>query len=102
MKRGRLQLHDVLCDILGSRNCYFSPPATIQMRYPCFVYHLSTIKTTHADNIPYMGAKRYSITAITEDTDSEFQWGLLKLPYCSFERSFTIDNLNHYVFNLYF
>lgn len=102
MKRDRLQLHEILCDILGSRNCYFSPPSTIQMKYPCFVYHLSILDINYADNIPYMGAKRYTITAITEDPDSDFQWDLLKLPYCSFERPFTTDNLNHYVFNLYF
>ena len=34
----RLELHEALCEVLGSRNVYFQPPDNVTMRYPCFVF----------------------------------------------------------------
>ena len=34
----RLQLHEELCSVLGSRNVYFQPPETIKLTYPCIIY----------------------------------------------------------------
>ena len=34
----RYELHEFLCEILGSRNVYFQPPESVKMKYPAIVY----------------------------------------------------------------
>lgn len=98
----RLKLHDLLVGILGSRYVYFQPPESIKMTYPCIVYKYSKDTTSHANNLPYNSNKRYSIQVIDKNPDTEIPDKLGKLPLCSSERFYTADNLNHYVYNLYF
>lgn len=102
MARPREELHEVLCNIIGSRNCYFQPPSTIRMVYPCIRYELARINPTHADNIPYLNSKAYSLTYIDEDLESEIPEKLLNLPYCSFDRSYDAEGLHHTVLTLYY
>lgn len=98
----RLELHEILVSILGSRNVYFQPPPSIRMKYPCIVYELDDIHTMNADNSKYADKRRYKITVIDSDPDSEFIDKLLELQYCSFDRFYASDNLNHFVFTLYY
>lgn len=102
MKTPRLQLHEILCELLGSRNCYFSPPSSLQMKYPCIRYELANTESTFADNRPYLTADRYNITVIDENPDSQIPKRVLELPYCISDRNYTQDNLNHFVFTLFY
>lgn len=102
MLEKRLELQSILEEILGSRNVYFQPPASFVMKYPCIVYERSDIKPTRADNFNYLKQNRYLVTAIDKDPDSAIPDRLMDLPYCSFNRHFVSDNLNHDVFILYF
>ena len=97
----RLELHEILCTILGSRNVYFQPPASVQMKYPAIVYSRKPINNTYADNLVYRQLKAYGVTVIDEDPDSEIVGKVSRLPTCSHDRHFTSDNLNHDVFTLY-
>lgn len=98
----RLQLQTLLEEIQGSRNVYFQPPATVQMKYPCIVYERDSIDSTFAGNKPYNHTKRYVVTVIDRNPDSDTPDKVAMLPLCSFSRHFTADNLNHDAFNLYF
>lgn len=98
----RLELHEVLCKILGSRNVYFQPPESVKMQYPAIVYERSDIRTLYADNNPYLQSLQYQVTVIDKNPDSEIVTGVSKLPLCRFDRHFTADHLNHDVFTLYF
>lgn len=98
----RLELHNELTKILGSGFAYFQPPESVKMTYPCIVYSLDNINTKHADDKPYVKTKRYSVMIIDKDPDSEIPDRMLTLPMCSFNRFYTVDNLNHWVFSLYF
>lgn len=102
MTKSREDLHYVLVNLLGSSNVYFQPPETIKLKYPCIVYELSDMETVKADNKKYLVRKRYQVTIIDEDPDSEFPDKMIKLPYCRFDRSFATEDLNHWVFSLYF
>lgn len=102
MENRRLQLHEVLCKILGTRNAYFQPPESIQMNYPAIVYGLDDIKNTYADDGVYLSARRYAVTVIDEDPDSPIVDKVCLLPMCRFNRHYEKDNLNHDVFELYF
>ena len=97
----RLELQTRLEDILGSRNCYFQPPASVQMKYPAIVYSLSNIDKRHANDDMYRSLIAYQVTLIDKNPDTQFLVPILALPYCSFSRFYTADNLNHWVFTLY-
>lgn len=98
----RLQLQTELEELLGSRNVYFQPPASVRMQYPAIVYSRSNIENRHADNNVYMQSYFYEITVIDEDPDSEIVEKVSKLPTCRFDRHHKADNLNHDVFTLYY
>lgn len=104
----RKALHDVLCEVLGTSpsaendRCYFCPPASIQLEYPCMIYNYSNNISDFADNIHYRNSQRYTITVIDEDPDSKIPNRLRELPYCISDRTFVIDGLNHFVHTLYY
>lgn len=98
----RLDLQTLLEGLLGSRFVYFQPPANVQMQYPCIVYEKDDIDTRFADNKPYRFSKRYQVTVIDRNPDSDIPDKVAALPMTAFSRWFAADNLNHDVFNVYF
>ena len=84
------------------RHVYFQPPEGFKLKYPCIVYELDRIETNFANNLPYLHNKRYSVTVITKDPDSEIPGLVADLPMCSHDRHFVNDNLHHDVFTIYF
>lgn len=102
-------LHDLLCNVLPGPfpekegdHCYFQPPADIQLYYPCIIYNYANDLDIFADNQHYQHSKRYSVTIIDEDPDSQISNELIKLPYCSSDRNFVVDGLCHFVYTLYY
>lgn len=102
MARPRVELHQILTDILGSANVYFQPPESLKLKYPCIVYERRGVFKDHADNLGYRMLKNYQLTYMDEDPDSDIPDKLLQLPKCSFDRHFASDNLNHDTFTIYF
>lgn len=98
----RLKLHEVFCNILGSRYVYFQPPAELRLNYPCIVYELDNVHITHANDSPYSHQNRYKITSIDYDPDSETPGKIAMMPTASFVTAFKANNLNHVVYNIYF
>ena len=98
----RLELHETLCNILGSRNVYYQPPESIRMKYPAIVYSRSRIDNTYANDDVYKQETSYSVTVIDEDPDSPIVEAISLLPRCRFDRHFISDNLNHDTFTLYY
>ena len=72
------------------------------MKYPAIVYNLDDIKPEFAGNVPYRFSNRYQLTVIAREPDTQIPFMIAALPTCRFDRSFVADNLNHFVFNLYF
>lgn len=85
---------------LGCR-AYFQPPSNISMGYPCIVYELDRIVKKRADNGVYLKTRRYQVKLITKNPDDPMVDALASMVYSEFERHYTIDGLNHYVFNIY-
>ena len=98
----RLELHEALVEILGSRNVYYQPPETLKLVYPCIIYKRSTPSVKFANDLPYIYNQRYSVTIIDKNPDSPILEKMNRLPHCSFDRHFTSDNLNHDIYNLYY
>lgn len=96
------ELQAVFEEILGSRNVYYNPPASVRMSYPAIVFGRSRIEKKSANNTTYMQNHRYEVTVIDGNPDCEYISEILKLPLCSFDRHFVSDNLHHNVFTLYY
>lgn len=98
----RLKLQTELEELLNSRNVYYQPPESIKMSYPSIVYSLKDIRLEHADNKSYYKSRCYEITVISAKPDPEYIDKILEFKQCRFDRHFKSDNLNHYVFTLYY
>lgn len=98
----RLYLQRKLAAIIKVRKVYFQPPATIKMEYPCIVYERSGGKTTFSDDCPYNFRRRYTVTVIDPDPDSIIPDLIAKeFKMCVADRTYSVDNLYHHVFTLY-
>lgn len=103
MKTRRLELHEKLCDILGSRHCYYRPPESVKLKYPCIVYDKRTGDSQYADNGSYIYEQSYDVTVIDHDPDSEIGDKIIKsFQMCRADRSYAVDNLYHNVYVLYY
>ena len=98
----RLELHEILVEILGSRNVYFQPPATLKMNYPCIVYKRSTGDSQFGDNSTYIYKQRYQIIYIDKNPDNSIIEKIIRLPLCVYDRGYSSDNLNNDVLNIYY
>ena len=98
----RLELQSILEKMLGTRNVYYQPAENLQMKYPAIRYQKTEDITYHGDNIKYLNRNCYDITVIDNIPDNEVINKILKLPYSSFDRHYTANNLNHDVIKLYF
>lgn len=98
----RSDLQTLLEMVLGSDRVYFQPPPNVQMEYPCIVYQRDFQQTEFADNTAYSHMKRYQVTAISRDPDSPVPDYLRELRFCSYDRFYTAEGLNHDVFKLFF
>lgn len=98
----RLELHEKFCEILGSRNVYFQPPASVRLNYPAIIYSRKDIDNRYADDLVYKQDTAYDVTVIDPNPDSEIVVEVSRLPTCRFDRHYKADNLNHDVFTLYY
>ena len=97
----RLELHKKLR--MMADNVYYQPPSDDRMKYPCFLYRLSTVNSDYANNKGYINHKAYTITYICylpEDDIIEKMFS--KFEYCSFDREYSSDDLHHYVFRVFY
>lgn len=101
MALSREDLQTLLEDLIESDQVYFQAPGKQKMKYPAIVYEHSANSNRFADDKKYIRKRRYTVTVIDRDPDSEIADKVSDLPYCEMIRHFTSDNLNHYVYNLY-
>ena len=98
----RIELHEELCELLGSRNVYFQPPESLKMQYPCIRYSISGMPSIKANDKFYLKTcTTYDITIIDADPDSDISTRILShFPMARFDRSYTSNNLNHHVLTI--
>lgn len=98
----RLELQSLLEKLLGSKNVYYQPPESIKMQYPAIKYSKQAIKSTHANDGKYSMKDCYQLMVIAKLPDNQVIKKLLELPYCSYDRHYVADNLNHDVLTIYY
>lgn len=98
----RLELQEILENTLGSRNVYFQPPATVKLKYPCIIYHRSSLNQRYADNKTYLITPRYDITYISKTVDDLMVEKIAALPMCRYDRYYAADSLHHDTFTIHY
>lgn len=99
----RLELHEELCTVLGSRNVYFQSPESVKMKYDAIRYDLGGKNLKRANDRIYLNTNQYDGVVITRDPDTTIPDKLLAhFEMCSFGRPYVAENLNHYPFTLYY
>lgn len=99
----RLKFREELADVMEDCKLYFQPPNGTKLKYPCAIYKLQNIDIDHADDKVYKNMKGYQVTIIDADPDSAYPDRLMdQFRHIRFDRFFTNDNLNHYVFTIYY
>lgn len=98
----RLELHEKLVEVLGSRYVYFQPPESIKMKYPAIVYERSDIPNKFANDDVYLQTVKYKVTIVDRDPDSEIVSRMTKFKMARFDRHYIVDGLNHDTFIIYY
>lgn len=98
----RLDLQSKLEALLGNRNVYYQPPASLKMKYPAIRYDKSNISSRYANNAKYSNFTQYELIVIDNHPDNEVINKILELPLTSYERHYTADNLHHDVITIYY
>lgn len=81
----------------------FQPPPDYKFTYPCCRYELSNGTTRFANNMPYTFTKRYNVTIIDRNPDTNYvEMMAMRFPMCTMDRAYIADGLNHYVFTLFY
>lgn len=97
----RLELQAKLEELLGSSHVYYQPPEYKRMTYPAIRYSKSKINPMKADDSTYQLFNRYDLIVIDTRPDNPVIKKLLELPYCSYDRWYATNNLNHDSLTLY-
>ena len=99
----RLFLHAELEELLGSKNVYFQPPASVQMKYDAIRYELSGKDLTRANDRIYRMVNEYSGVVISRDPECPIPDAILMhFEMVGFGRPYIADNLYHFPFTLYY
>ena len=97
----RSELDSILRTTIGSTHVYFQPSESVKIKYPCVIYKLDNIPTLDADDLKYKMNTVYQLIYVTKSPTDPNVHKLAMLPRSSFERFYTIDELNHYVYRIY-
>lgn len=100
----RLELNEILCEVLGSRNVYFQPPNGTQLKYPCIIYKREGADQIYADDKLYKFEQEYQIQYIsTKSTNFDVVEDLLeRFSKIRYARHYVADNLNHDILILFY
>ena len=103
MARPWQDLQTKLQELFPDAHVYYQPPSTHVMEYPAIRYSRTDVETRHADNAVYSATNKYQLIVIAKRPDCSIADDLLaQLPYCSYDRSYSANNLHHDVLTLYF
>lgn len=97
----RLQLQTELETFIPT--VYFQPPSNITMQYPCIVYGRAGVASEHANDRMYSRTQEYQVTLIERNPDSNVGDNILShFSKCRITQQFSVDNLNHTIYTLFY
>lgn len=102
MSKPRSELSAIFHRIDGVAGIYFQPNENVKMQYPAIRYTLEADRPKYANNKIYSNSKRYTVYVIDRRPDSPIADAIRNIPYCSFDRTYIKDGLNHFVYTIFF
>ena len=102
MARSREDFHALLQSLGEELKVYFQPPENLKITYPCIIYSINSYDDEYANNKRYKTMTAYEVMLIDKSAKSIYAPKIRDLTYSRYQRSYTQDNLNHYVFEVYF
>lgn len=102
MSAKREELHSKFIELLESNNVYYKPPANVRMSYPAIRYDKSRFDVKYADDKIYSKMTCYELTVISKSPDHPVIDKLMEMPYCSYDRHYVADNMDHDVLTIYY
>lgn len=102
MSLSRLEIQERLEALADNLHVYYQPPASVRISYPAIIFRLNDYSQNWADDNLYKKDRSYLITLIHYDPDNDLIEKLLwAFPKLRYDRTYTSDNLYHYVYVLY-
>lgn len=98
----RLKLQSKFEELLGSKNVYYNPPESVKMSYPAIRYTKKSIDVKRASNVIHAQKDCYEVIVIYNGPEHPVVQAIMELPYCSYDRPYKANNLNHDVLTLYY
>lgn len=106
----RLDFHNILLELLADVlekdvsevHAYFQPPPSVTLSYPCIVYERDAARTNFAMNSPYEVTRKYQVMVIDRTPDSDIPQKVAELPTAVHIRTYSVDNLVHDVYSIYY
>lgn len=110
----RLKLHDLLENVVepllpdavafpdGVLRAYFQKPGKLGLQYPCALYNRDRSQVEYADNRKFFLKKRWTVTVMDRNPDSDIPDLIEALPWSELDRTFVADTVNHWVFTLFY
>lgn len=98
----RLETQTMLETVLGTTNVYFQPDSKVRLQYPCAIYNVAKPNMKYADNGVHLKFSHYRVTIVSKDPDDPKAFALENLPHCAMANWYSADNLNHWVYDLYY
>lgn len=86
----------------GALRTYFQKPGKDGLLYPCVLYNRDRSQVVHADNIKFFLKKRWTVTVMDRNPDSDIPDLVEALPWSELDRTFIADGVNHWVFTLFY
>lgn len=102
MAKSRTELSQLLRAALGSNNVYYQPPESTKIGYPCIIYSLNNEWALRANDKKYLNKRRYTVIVVDKNPDSLIPDKIGEFENSSFDRTYVSDNLNHFVYTIYF
>lgn len=99
----RLELQAKLENLIQNQHVYFQPPASVRLVYPCVVYTIGEGDVKRANDSIYQYVNSYTITFIYKQPNIDIIEKVLKeFEMCRLNTTYCSENLNHYVFTVYY
>lgn len=98
----RLELQELLQNLLGTNHVYYQPPENLKIEYPAIRYSKEDVFSNKANNKKYCKYTIYDIVVLDKKPDNKVIDKILDLPYTEFDRHYVSDGLHHDIIRIYF
>lgn len=99
----RLEIQQLLEDVLGSSNVYFQAPPNTSIKYPAILYSFENFDRRDADNKPYILSGRWLINHMYKTPKNDLKEKFIfEIPNCAFDRRVVTDGVynDYYIITL--